>query len=68
MTKQPTTKYSDIEILEEIRVRLRTGYLGYDEAKDYAQPVIDRMNEKMKEICKQNNRHFTPFTFSKFMR
>lgn len=62
------TVYKDIEILEAIKKQLKGGFLSYDEAKDFAQPVIDRMNEKAKEICKKNQMPFKAITFIGFMR
>ena len=45
-----------------------TGQITYYQAKEKAQPIIDEMNIKGKEIAKKYNQRFKPFTFSYLMR
>ena len=54
--------------LELIKYSFMTGQLTYHEAKEKAQPIIDEMNIKGKEIAKKYNQRFKPFTFSYLMR
>lgn len=54
--------------IENIKYLLMTGQITYYEAKDKAQPVIDEMNIKGKEIAKKYNQKFKPFTFAYLMR
>ena len=54
--------------LDEINFLLIKGYISYEEAKQKAQPIIDEMNSKGKEIAKKYNQRFKPFTFSYLMR
>jgi hypothetical protein len=54
--------------LELIKYSFMTGQITYGEAKEKAQPIIDEMNIKGKEIAKKYNQRFKPFTFSYLMR
>ena len=54
--------------LELIKYSFITGQITYYEAKEKAQPIIDEMNIKGKEIAKKYNQRFKPFTFSYLMR
>lgn len=54
--------------LEEIKLLLTTGQITYHQAKEKAQPIINEMNIKGKEIAKKHNQRFKPFTFSCLMR
>ena len=56
------------EQLECIKFKFYTGQISYYQAKEEAQPVIDEMNAKGKEIAKKYNQRFKPFTFSSLMR
>ena len=54
--------------LKEIKFLFMTGQITYYQAKEIAQPIIDEMNIKGKEIAKKYNQKFKPFTFSNLMR
>jgi hypothetical protein len=54
--------------LFNIRGRLLTGALTYDQAQSEAAPVIEAMNIQGKAIAKKHGKRFTAFTFSQFMR
>ncbi len=54
--------------LDEIKFLFMTGQMTYYQAKEKAQPIIDEMNIKGKEISKKYNQRFKPFTFSYLMR
>lgn len=54
--------------LDEIKFLFMTGQINYYQAKEKAQPIIDEMNIKGKEIAKKYNQRFKPFTFSYLMR
>lgn len=54
--------------LAEIKLLFTTGQITYHQAKEKAQPIIDEMNSKGKEIAKKYNQRFKPFTFSYLMR
>ncbi len=56
------------EILADIRARMLSGRISVDRAMTEAQPVIDAMNEKGKEIAKQYGRKFHPLTFAYIAR
>lgn len=55
-------------MLDEIKFQFMTGQITYYQAKEKAQPIIDEMNIKGKEIAKKYNQRFKPFTFSYLMR
>lgn len=63
-----STNYSTIEILNQIKMRMKLGAISYDQAKDFAEPFITTLNSEMKEKSKTLGKKHTPFTFSKFMR
>ncbi len=54
--------------INEIKIKLITGKIDYYKAKEEAQPIIDEMNLKGKEIAKKYNQKYKPFTFSSLMR
>ena len=54
--------------IDEIKYLLYTRQITYYQAKEKAQPIIDEMNIKGKEIAKKYNQRFKPFTFSYLMR
>lgn len=58
----------EIEKLYEIKMKLLAGIIDYDLAKKEAQPYIDRLNEKGKEIAKKHNRRYVNTNFSMQMR
>lgn len=54
--------------LQEIRCKMLRGLISYDEAKAEAQPIIDEMNKKGREVAKKYKQKFKGFTFSSLMR
>lgn len=54
--------------IEVVRYELHTGKLSYDEAKEKAQPIIDEMNKRGKEIAKKYKKRFKGFQFAALMR
>ena len=56
------------KILKEIKYKMQIGVITYYQAKEEAQPIIDEMNIKGKEIAKKYGQRFKPFTFSSIMR
>ena len=54
--------------LYEIKMKLLSGLLSYDEAKTQAAPYIDSLNEKGAAIAKKHGRRFVKTTFSIQMR
>lgn len=56
------------DIIDNIRDDMIRGVLTYDEAKEKAQPVIDKMNEIARGIAKKYGKKHQDFTFSKLMR
>lgn len=55
-------------ILETIKIKMLHGYLTYDEAKAEAEPIIEEMNQKAKDIALRHRRKHKKFTFSSLMR
>jgi hypothetical protein len=56
------------EELYTIKMKLLSGIISYDDAKIQAQPFIDLLNKKGKEIAKKHSRRFVETTFSSQMR
>jgi len=56
------------EQIEHIRFKLLKGVITYDEAKTEAQPIINEMNKRGREIAKKHKQKFKPFTFIGLMR
>lgn len=54
--------------IEDIKTRLNYGYIGYDQAKEEAQPFIDEMNKRGEEVAKKFGKKFSKFTFVSLMR
>jgi hypothetical protein len=54
--------------IDEIRTALFRGALSYDDAKLQAQPVIDEMNRRGREIAQKYGKSFRPFSFATLMR
>ena len=54
--------------IRRIRISLTTGKLTYKEAKEKAQPHIDVLNEKGREVAKRFKRRHNEITFSGIMR
>lgn len=55
-------------IINHAKNALDLGWMTYDEAKEYAQPVIDRINEKAKELAKKHGRAPQFVNFNSLMR
>jgi len=55
------------EILQ-IRARLLSKELSYEEAKELTMPIIEEMNKKSAEIAKKYNQRPKKFKFSSLMR
>jgi hypothetical protein len=51
-----------------IRGRLLTGALTYDEAKAEVSPIIEAMNKRARDIARKHGKRFIGFTFSGLMR
>lgn len=56
------------EDLMQIKTALACGWISYDEAKIEAEPLLERLNDKAKEVAKKYKRNFYPFTFTEIMR
>lgn len=56
------------QILKEIKYKMNLGIISYYEARNEAQPYIDEMNVKGKEIAIKYGQKFKPFTFQYLMR
>lgn len=54
--------------IELIKMKMLYGSLTYEEAKVEAQPIIDEMNQKAKEIAHRHRRKHKSFTFGTLMR
>ena len=54
--------------ISDIRSRLQRGLITYEAAQLEAQPVIDAMNQRGKEISKEDGFTFKPLTFKYLMR
>lgn len=54
--------------LYEIKMKLISGIISYDEAKKMALPFIDSLNAKGREIAKKHGRRYVNTTFSQQMR
>ena len=55
------------ETIERVKIKLRAG-ADYYACKEEAQPAIDTINERAKEIAKEYGKKFKPFTFTYLMR
>ena len=51
-----------------IRGQYLRGEIDLDQAKAKVQPILDEMNEKAKEICKENKMPYKPFKFGYVFR
>lgn len=54
--------------IEEIKASLAYGYITYYEAKLEAQPIIDRINKRGREIAKKYGKTYYPITFEAIIR
>ena len=54
--------------IQNIRSKMLSGVLTYDEAKAEAQPIIDEMNELGRKIAAKYGKKHTNFTFASLMR
>lgn len=56
------------EKIADIKRRMVAKELSYEDAKLEAQPVIDRINAKAKELAKKYNKNAKKISFSEIMR
>lgn len=56
------------KLLNDIKIKLNLGIIDYYQAKQEAEPIIEAMNKKGKEIAKKFNQRFKPFSFAALMR
>lgn len=56
------------QAIEEIKRAYTLGEITREEAKEKAQPIIDRINAKGKEIAKKYNKKYSPLGFVGLMR
>jgi len=56
------------EIINNIRVALCTGKISYDQAREYAKPIIEKINAKSVEIAKKYNTKPQLVSFEALMR
>lgn len=56
------------QAIEEIKRAYTLGEITREEAKEKAQPIIDRINAKGKEIAKKYNKRYSPISFIGLMR
>ena len=54
--------------LQAIKLKYNGGKISQEEAKKLAQPYLDIVNEKAKEIADRYGRKFYPITFINYMR
>ena len=54
--------------IQEIKMRMVSGLIDYDQAKKEAQPIIDEMNRLGEGIAKKFGKKFSKFTFVNLMR
>lgn len=54
--------------ITEIRNAMLSGLLSYDEAREKAQPIIDEMNKRGREIAAKYGKRFRGFSFASLMR
>jgi hypothetical protein len=52
----------------DLRGKLVTGQISYDEAKNIAKPILDEMNIKAKAIARKHGKTFSGFIFEKLIR
>lgn len=55
-------------VINHAKNALALGWMTYDEAKEYTEPVIRRINEKAKEIAKKQGRKPQFVNFTSLMR
>lgn len=56
------------DIILDIRNRLYWGVITYDEAKAEAEPIIEKMNERIAEIAKKHGKRPYKLSFAALMR
>jgi polyhydroxyalkanoate synthesis regulator phasin len=54
--------------IQDIRKRMLSGEITYDEAKAEADPIIDEIYERAKVIAKKYNQRATRLSFAALMR
>lgn len=70
-TQQGTRKMQQIthkEKLEQIKYRLFSNQITYQQAKADAKPIIDEMNSIGREIAARHGRKFRGFSFAAIIR
>lgn len=56
------------DTIEAIRHKMNSGAITYEEAQKEAQPVIDAMNKRAKELSDEYGMKYKPFSFKALMR
>lgn len=54
--------------IEDIRFRLQTGEISYEQAKAEAKPIIAKMNARGAEIARESGFRYKPLSFTGLMR
>lgn len=65
MSEQAAKNIADIEA---VRKQMLSGELTYDEAKEAAAPIINRINTRAKEIAKKHGKRPQLVSFAAIMR
>lgn len=63
-----TQAVDNITAINDIRRRMASGVISYDQAKKEAAPVIERINAKAKEIAKRHGKRPQTVSFAAIMR
>lgn len=63
-----STALNNIEAVDHIKKRLRSGEITYDKAKTEAEPIIEAIYEQHKVIAKKYNKRAVKLSFSSLMR
>lgn len=56
------------QLLGDIKFKMQVGIIDYYQAKAEAEPIIEEMNIKGREIAKKFGQRFKPFTFAYLIR
>lgn len=54
--------------LDAIKVQLCYGVIDYEEARELAEPWLEKLNARAKEVAKKYHKSFHAFTFAEIMR
>jgi len=60
------TKYQ--QFFFDLRGKMLSGILSYDEARKAADPIINEMNEKAAQVAKKYKKHAIKFNFANLTR